>query len=145
VTHFATAPIKKPVAGKPPTLWWLDAESPAAALEAISRCILTDSLMVLAQDPLRLAEDRPIYPEVIAEALQAFGDDARRAARAARRARSHHGRVTPTGTIRNWIWEGRIARPADMISVDCAGDGHRFHGELRLSDADRRYPRHGSG
>lgn len=54
-----------------------DAESPAAALEAISRCLLADSLLEFAQDPLqRAAEGLPIYAGSSGSALDAFGEEA---------------------------------------------------------------------
>lgn len=53
------------------------AESPAAALAAISQCLLADSLMVLAQDPLRMAaEGSHTHPDDIADALGGFGGEA---------------------------------------------------------------------
>lgn len=53
------------------------AASPAAALEAIRGCLLTDSLLELAQDPLaRVAEGLLIYSGSTADALEAFGPDA---------------------------------------------------------------------
>ncbi len=53
------------------------AGSPAAALEAIRGCLLADSLMVLAQDPLRMAaEGNPVHPDDIADALDAFEGEA---------------------------------------------------------------------
>lgn len=54
-----------------------DAESPVAALAAISTCLRADSLLELAQDPLqRAAEGLPLYSGSIADALEAFGDEA---------------------------------------------------------------------
>ena len=50
------------------------AESPAAALEAVRACLLTDSLLELAQDPLAcVAEGLPLYSGSTADALVAFG------------------------------------------------------------------------
>lgn len=53
------------------------AESHAAALEAIRGRLLTDSLLELAQDPLRMAaECTTVHPEDIADALDGFGSEA---------------------------------------------------------------------
>lgn len=53
------------------------AESPAHALAAISMGLLTDSLLELAQDPLRLAaEGGTMHPGTVAEALEGFGSEA---------------------------------------------------------------------
>ena len=52
-------------------------ENPEDALWAISNCVLTDSLMTLAQDPLRRAANgEEVSPGAIEDALDGFGAEA---------------------------------------------------------------------
>lgn len=52
------------------------AESPASALEAVSQCLLTDSLIELAEPLQRAADGLPLYPGSTAEALAGFEEEA---------------------------------------------------------------------
>ena len=53
-----------------------DAESPAAALAAISMCLLTDSLLGLAEPYQRIGDGLPLYAGSVAEALAGFDGEA---------------------------------------------------------------------
>jgi hypothetical protein len=52
------------------------AESPAAALAAMSECLRTDALIELAEPLERAADGLPLYAGSTAEALAGFGEGA---------------------------------------------------------------------
>jgi len=73
ITRFAAQALRQKAAEIEATQ---DAESSAAALAALSHCLLTDGLLELAEPCQRLADGLALYPGSTAEALAGFGPEA---------------------------------------------------------------------